>query len=195
MMGRGSMRRTLISGLLLSLGVWAADQLWGRGAPRAATAAQSAKPATAARTTAPSPSASAQSKQVIPLAMRLLPPTYASLAERLSGVGRDPFASSPLIDTLLNPPSLPSVDIPLPPPTDPADAFVAAHTLEGVVMGPHPLAAVNGQILGVGARLDGWELARVERERVTFRHLGDRRELVLSVPPPANIASSPSEQP
>jgi hypothetical protein len=182
----GPLRRLLVSGLLLSLGGWAADQLWGRGAPRAATAA--ATPGAAA---APSGSAMpAELPKALPLATRLLPQPYASLAARLSSVPRDPFTPSPLMDALLNPAAPPPAPAaPPPPPEDPADAFRAAYQLEGVVMGPQPLAVVNGRILTVGVMLDDWQLVRVERERVTFRRAGVGRDLILHVPEPCERGS------
>lgn len=196
-MRRGfSLRRMLVSGLLLSLGVWAADQLWGRGAPKAVSAAPS--PGALATPGKPAPAGSAtrvEERKALPLATRLLPKPYASLAERLSSVPRDPFTPSPLLDALLNPAPVPALPAAPPPAEDPAAAFRAAYQLEGVVLGPQALAVVNGRVLIAGAMLDGWQLVRVERERVTFRRPGEQTEVVLIVPEPGTgQAESPGER-
>lgn len=192
-MKRGtSLRRMLVSGLLLSLGVWAADQLWGRGAPKAASAVPPSGAAAVPGNPAPAGGAtSADVRKALPLATRLLPRPYASLAERLASVPRDPFTPSPFLDALLNPAPAPAPAAALPPVEDHAAAFRAGHQLEGVVIGPQALAVVNGQVLRVGAMLDGWQLVRVERERVTFRKPGEKLELVLVVPEPRTSGTDP----
>ncbi len=193
---RGSLRvRLLVGGLLVSLGVMAADQFWGRGV-RPAGAAQSVRAAAAAVVSSASGAAARQS-DFDKGSRSTRPPLgpYASVAERLSAVQRDPFVPSPLIDALLHP-APPPADEPLPVQTeDPAENFRASHQLDGVVLGPEPLAVVDGQIVAVGAALDGWQLLRVERERVIFRRTNGRGELSLEVPPPRRAAPATASPP
>jgi hypothetical protein len=60
--------------------------------------------------------------------------------------------------------------------------FADRHTLEGVILGPKPMAVVDGRLLSPGAALDAYTLVEIQRDRVVFERHGDSERVTLTLP-------------
>ena len=64
-----------------------------------------------------------------------------------------------------------------------ADLFAGAHQLKGVqIAGQGRWAMIDGQVLRVGQRLEGWTLRQIDHYRVVFTRPGGKLELRLPEP-------------
>ena len=64
------------------------------------------------------------------------------------------------------------------------EAFQSAHGLQATLLGPHPMALIDGRTYSVGDPIDGLVLTTVRAGEVVF--ISDDMTVVLSVPSPWN---------
>lgn len=182
-------RRTVLgSALALAVVIFALDRLAG-GGPRTADAAAPAVAAPLPRAgTAATPASSGA-----PPAGLAAPPAAEDVAELLrridadrgpvaaidlEGVTRDPFVATTALgaatDGTGDAPAGPSAS------TQPAAAevpFEKRHRLQGVVVGPVPLAVIDGQPYRMGEAIDGYTVIDIQREYAVLR--GEASVVVL----------------
>ena len=70
---------------------------------------------------------------------------------------------------------------PAPATAAPAPSFEERHTLQGIILGPVPMAWIDGRRVQIGGEVDGMLVVRIRRDAVTLRR-GDETA-VLRVPP------------
>lgn len=97
---------------------------------------------------------------------------------------RDLFAPDELLRARLTPPPPPVVELePSSQPAAPPEPdFASAHELTGIVWGPRPMAIIDGEPAGLGARIAGYRIIQIEREFVLLESDKQRVRLVLGPP-------------
>ncbi len=176
-------RKTLFgSALALALAIFVLDRLSG-GGPQAADAAARATPASQ------SPAGGAAPPQTPKQAGPPAPLTgeeIAALLRRtraghdvpppldLTGPARDPFVATAALRATTSGATDPDEQ------TQPAETdipFEKRHRLLGVVMGPVPLAVIDGQPYRLGETIDGYTLIDIQREHAVLRRETSERIL------------------
>jgi hypothetical protein len=173
---RISPRKRLLGGvLLLALGIWALDRFTGVGQPTPAQAGQQA-PATGLPVTA-------EWQDVTELVARLTNTGYAPVASELRELDRDLFLPTAQIEEAFHRP------VAEPPPEEPADKqaaeppqdFGTRHRLVGVMLGPNPMAVIDGHVLPLDSQVDGHALIQVARDYVVFRETATGAQVTLEL--------------
>lgn len=67
-------------------------------------------------------------------------------------------------------------------PAEPAPSRPPPRSLEGVILGPSPLAVIDGRLLRIHDVLDGWELIEVKRGAAVVRDAECGTVLTLELP-------------
>ena len=177
-MKRLSKRHKLLAGALGFAGVmWAVDSMVGSGAPA---------PAAAAATTADENTAPVRWEDLTPLIAELTAQPHDAFPDN-GQPQRDPFM--PVVGAMqaaalaASTPDLSGAAETTTPPED-VISFAELHVLDGVALGRRPVAMIDGRMLPLGARLDGYRLSTILRDQVVFEPIGGgaSQTLWLSAP-------------
>jgi len=94
----------------------------------------------------------------------------------LDKLTRDPFVPTTVLKAACRVAQLDGLEEPAPAEEQPPAEvpFEQRHQLQGVLTGERPLALIDGALFAAGARLEGYTLIRIERDRVVCRR-GEQR--------------------
>ncbi len=190
-------RRKLLAGILaVLLAVWLLDTLARSRGPATAKGATSGNLLRVSSSAGPAASPVLNTAATVPPAgpgdsaggpageLTTQPTTQASIATELEQLDRDLFVPSRRLVTALDQASENSAESAATSAPAPVEVpFDQRHVLEGVILGPRPLAVVDGRVLAIGAVLEEYTLERIERDAAIFRDADT--EMILKVAPPA----------
>jgi hypothetical protein len=177
-------RKTLVGVLAIVLVVWLIDALGGSKGPATAKARSAAGASQVSSPAAPGGARPMLAADVaLPADDTAAPRARAPISPELDQLDRDLFVPTPAMAAALDEVSAPPEEpAPASAPAAPEAPFENRHSLQGVILGPRPLAVVDGRLLPVGTQIDGHTLVRIERDTATFRDGSTEVVLKLTLP-------------
>lgn len=173
-MRRPGRRSILVGATLLAGGGWLVDALLPASRPKPASAASS-QPADGSEPAAP--------PDVDAVLARLAPPQAAGAGLGADAFERDLFKPGPrLMQMLAEPAPVPATRPATPSPDARAELpFAERHRVQGILLGPTPLAIIDGQVMAQGSVVDGHRVVEIRRGDVVLEGPQGRVRLELAV--------------